>query len=551
MPFSSSPQVNQLSALLFAQGQCDIVVCPGSRNGIIVHNLHLLAKQHPKRVRLHPVTDERSAGFVALGLALANGDAALTAVCVTSGSAVLGCLPAVAEAYFRHIPLLVISADRPLWQIGQTDGQTLSQNGAFLPYCPTQQLLCLPTGSEYDEKTRLQNNRAINEALCRLRMNEGGPAHLNVPIDEPLFRFFADELPRERTFQRVQTYSSTPFPHDLLELIRQARLPALLIGQYEKGDLKAEVEELEQKRRLLVLPEILSGQKNSFRMNAFDCVEPGETMLIPDLIIQVGGNFVHKRFKKLLRSAPCRVIRIGLEAEFTDTFEHLDTFLESPALPALEQLNRCLPGDNAAVKFAADTLNLRWKEDSARQANTSETSLEHILLSLRPALAHRRNFTLHLANSTAVRAASRVFESGDFPVFCNRGVNGIEGSLSAAVGCALKGKGLHLVVIGDLSFFYDANALWNTRLPSNLRILLYNDAGGGIFNSLPGLKDSPARNTFVAARSDGFSAEGIAQSFGVEHREVLPAECTSSLFEEWLSESPVSRLLEVKAFADD
>ena len=548
MPYSNTPQVNQLTSLLLTRGSCDVVVCPGSRNGIIVHNLHLLAENHPQRVRLHPVTDERSAGFVALGLALANGNAALTAVCVTSGSAVLACLPAVAEAYFRHIPLLVISADRPVWQIGQTDGQTLVQNGAFHPYCPTQQLLCLPAGTPYDEKTRLQNNRAINEAFCQLSQHGGGPAHLNVPIDEPLFQFTVDELPRERTFRRLRTYSSIPLPHELLDAIRQARLPALCMGQYEQGDLTAEVDTLEREHRLLVLPEILSGARPSFRMNVFDGLGTDEKELIPDLVIQVGGNFVHKRFKRLLRETDCRVIRIGLEPENTDTFCHLDTFIESPALPVLSQLNRLLPAQNPKVLSASRELDKR--QSALAQSDAERTPLERVLLSLRDALSSRTDFTLHLANSSAVRAASRVFEAGSFPIFCNRGVNGIEGSLSTAVGCAMKGGGLHVVVIGDLSFFYDANALWNTHLPSNLRILLFNDAGGSIFNGLPGLADSPARDAFVAARSKGFSARGIAQSFGVSHQELLPADCKKAVFKQWLAESPVARLMEVKAYAE-
>ena len=190
------------------------------------------------------------------------------------------------------------------------------------------------------------------------------------------------------------------------------------------------------------------------------------------------------------------------------------------------------------------------RQSALAQSDAERTPLERVLLSLRDALSSRTDFTLHLANSSAVRAASRVFEAGSFPIFCNRGVNGIEGSLSTAVGCAMKGNGLHVVVIGDLSFFYDANALWNTHLPSNLRILLFNDAGGSIFNGLPGLADSPARAAFVAARSKGFSARGIAQSFGVSHQELLPPDCKKAVFNQWLAESPVARLMEVKAYAE-
>ena len=123
--FCDKTNVNILTSILLQSGITDAVVCPGSRNGVIVHNLHELTRtaspEHP--FRIHAVTDERSAAFVALGISLAQ-DLRPVAVCVTSGSALLNTIPAVAEAFYRQIPLLVISADRPPQLIGQLDGQT-------------------------------------------------------------------------------------------------------------------------------------------------------------------------------------------------------------------------------------------------------------------------------------------------------------------------------------------------------------------------------------------------------------------------------------------
>lgn len=121
--FCNKKNVNLLTALLQAHSIHHIVICPGSRNAVLAHNFN------EGRFTLHPVTDERSAGFVALGLIAATSQP--VAVCVTSGSAVLGLHPAVAEAQERHLPLLVISADRPACWIGQLDGQTLPQPSAF------------------------------------------------------------------------------------------------------------------------------------------------------------------------------------------------------------------------------------------------------------------------------------------------------------------------------------------------------------------------------------------------------------------------------------
>ena len=126
--FCDKTNVNILTSILLQSGITDAVVCPGSRNGVIVHNLHELTRtaSHEHPFRIHAVTDERSAAFVALGISLAQ-DLRPVAVCVTSGSALLNTIPAVAEAFYRQIPLLVISADRPPQLIGQLDGQTIPQ----------------------------------------------------------------------------------------------------------------------------------------------------------------------------------------------------------------------------------------------------------------------------------------------------------------------------------------------------------------------------------------------------------------------------------------
>ena len=120
---------------------------------------------------------------------------------------------------------------------------------------------------------------------------------------------------------------------------------------------------------------------------------------------------------------------------------------------------------------------------------------------------HWQSGIVHYANSSAIRLANIYAQH---PVFCNRGVNGIEGSLSTAAGFSCMTDDRVFCVIGDLSFFYDQNALWNQNLRGNLRILLLNNGRGGIFNMLPGLEQSPARDAFVAAAHQT-SAEGICQ----------------------------------------
>ena len=169
-----------------------------------------------------------------------------------------------------------------------------------------------------------------------------------------------------------------------------------------------------------------------------------------------------------------------------------------------------------------------------------------ILMAVKEQLASLpQSFTLHLANSSTVRAAGKVFESGQVPVYCNRGTNGIEGSLSTAVGYALKMWGLSIAVIGDLSFFYDANALWNTALPSNLRILLFNNGHGSIFDHLPGLENSPARDAYIAAGHQHYDAEGLASTFHLGYTSIHSEEEAKEGIAHWLTVHDGAQILEV------
>ena len=167
--YSNKENVNILTSLLVAHGIHHAVVCPGSRNAPIVHNFN----ECPD-IQCYPVTDERSAGFYALGMTQALKEPVV--VCVTSGTALLNLYPAVAEAYYQHRPLVVVSADRPQQWIDQLDGQTLPQPDALGRF--VKKAVSLP--EPHDEDTSWYCNRLINEAL----IERHAPVHINVPITE-------------------------------------------------------------------------------------------------------------------------------------------------------------------------------------------------------------------------------------------------------------------------------------------------------------------------------------------------------------------------------
>ena len=288
--YSDKPVIGRLTALLQTYEVQEIVACPGSRNAPIVHNLHEAG------FRLTSVTDERSAGFVALGIALALQRP--VAVCVTSGSALLALLPAVAEAYYRCLPLLVISADRPASRLGQWEGQTLPQVDALQPYAP-----CFNVADDEAADSESHHTRLLNEALTRLTQQRL-PVHVNVQINEPLFRFTTEQLP---TVRRIRTLPVRVQPEGIAEYLRpiaEARLPLLVVGQMDE-ELPAAIHSIRTNCQLLVLPEIISAAGDSRGTNVLEMLleQKGQWPLAqqPDVVIHMGGHSVGKQLRLFLR----------------------------------------------------------------------------------------------------------------------------------------------------------------------------------------------------------------------------------------------------------
>ena len=218
--YCNKDNVNILTSLLVAHGIRHAVVCPGSRNAAVVHNLHA----HPK-ITCYPVTDERSAGFYALGMAQALGQPVV--VCVTSGTALLNLAPAVAEAFYQHVPVVVVSADRPPQWIDQLDGQTLPQPDALGRF--VKKAVALP--EPHNDEEHWYCNRLVNEAILASTHQGRGPVHINVPITEPLFDFSVKTLPVERKISIVSADVTSPTLSHIGRMFMMAERPMLICGQ--------------------------------------------------------------------------------------------------------------------------------------------------------------------------------------------------------------------------------------------------------------------------------------------------------------------------------
>lgn len=505
MCYSDKQVVADLTVLLQSYDIRHVVACPGSRNAPIVHNMDAAG------FRLISVTDERSAGFVALGMTLALR--APVAVCVTSGTALLATLPAAAEAYYRHLPLLVISADRPAYRLGQWEGQTLPQVNALQPYAR-----CFNLEDSGETHRQRHNRLLINQALTSLEEHPG-PVHVNVQIEEPLFNFTRTALP---DVGRIRCYPAEVVKHvpdELVRMLSDARLPLLVMGQYEEGTLPS-VTQLYEQDQLLVLPDVISGQMGSRgrtlveTLLAKDKTWPlGEVR--PDVVLHMGGNAVDKHLRLYLRrQKELKVVRIDVE-EYADSFDHLSVVLRQHPAVVLEQLAKVLP-PNHNVQTARQRLEtlLTGLEDYEPATLSDIGVMHHVCRAL-----GQHHWNIHLANSSTIRNATWFLRPDVHRIFANRGTNGIEGSLSTAIGHALATDEPVLLIIGDLSFFYDFNALSIPAFPSNLHIILCNNGGGQIFSRLPGLQESPAFDTYISAANEN-SAEGIASAFDIMYRRV-------------------------------
>ena len=333
--YTDKKNILQLVALLEAHGITKVVLCPGSRNTPIVHTL----SNHPN-FTCYAVTDERSAGYFAIGLALNGGKPA--AVCCTSGTALLNLHPAVAEAFYQNVPLVVISADRPAAWIGQMDGQTVPQPGVFQTL--VKKSVNLP--EIHTEEDEWYCNRLVNEALLETNHHGKGPVHINVPVSEPLFQFTVDALPEVRVITRYQGLNVYDRDYnELVDRMNKYQKRMIIIGQmnliylYEKRYIKLLY------KHFAWLTEHIGNQTvpgipvKNFDAALYAMPEEKIDQMVPELLITYGGHVVSKRLKKFLRQHPPKEHwHVSPEGEIVDLYGSLTTVIEMDPFEFLEKI---------------------------------------------------------------------------------------------------------------------------------------------------------------------------------------------------------------------
>lgn len=512
--YSDKENINILTSLLVSYGVRHIVVCPGSRNAPLVHNFDVSPD-----ITTHAVTDERSAAFFALGLRLRLRQP--VAVCVTSGSALLNTMPGAAEATYQHEGIIIISADRPQAWIGQLDGQTMPQHGALGTFASPSVSLPEP----HNDTERWLCRRLICEAMIANTCPPFPSVHINVPVSEPLFGFSTPCLP-EIPPVGIADLDDQNGRETLRRILKGKRRLMVISGQ--TSDDSAAGLLMDKASGCVFVAEWLSPYGRVRHIDEIlrtTCAEELDNMR-PDCIVYIGGHTVSKRLRHYMRSLDSRTmfITVSDDGMLHDVSQHTTLVVKATAGDFMRMICNgaiCPDADMDFVRRWYDMDNM-----AARRISASCPPYSQMLAirRLEENIDNSKDIVCY-ANSLSVRAGMMYASAYRY---CNRGLNGIEGTLSMAAGMAAGAKEEGMTagnmtaaqnvycVIGDLSFFYDSNALWIQELAGNMRIMLINNQRGAIFGMLPGLDRSPAHKPLIAAGHNA-TAEGICSQYGMEY----------------------------------
>ncbi len=493
--------------ILSQRGIEKVIISPGSRNAPLINSfLNIFGDG------CISIIDERSAAYVALGIALFT-DKPVVLLC-TSGTAALNYAPAIAEAYHQGVPLIAVTADRPAEWIGQQDNQTIRQQDIYAGNIKAS--FTLPVEMHHDDDLWFVH-RTVNEAFNLATSERKGPVHINVPLREPLF----DVLPEHGMVALIKTArcDNSHEPADHFKKIWQEAQSILIVAgqQPYQPALELSLKAMQDKKRICIIGEPVSN------LNFEGVIRNTELILTmgkdnrdlePELIIYFGGQVVSKRLKQFLKTCNTKhTWFVDPAGQHVDTFRKLtDVIISPPAVffNAFKSVTSAVESD----------YYLRWHKRSVtlkeKIINNTELNVYSDLSIIYHTVSNLTdNIILFAGNSTIIRYL------GFFPprcrqIFSNRGTSGIDGCLSTAVGVALSTNKTVVALLGDQSFVYDSNALWNRSLPRNLKVVVFNNQGGGIFSLIEGPRSTPAFKDYIEAYHPASLAK-LCEAFNVSY----------------------------------
>ncbi|MDN5203228.1 2-succinyl-5-enolpyruvyl-6-hydroxy-3-cyclohexene-1-carboxylic-acid synthase [Fulvivirgaceae bacterium BMA10] len=501
------------------KGISEAILSPGSRCA----PLTLAFVRHPK-INTRTIGDERSAGFIGLGLALKSKTP--TVLVCTSGSAAYNYAPAVAEAYFQQIPMVIFTADRPPEWIDQLDGQTIRQQQIYGRH--VKKSYELPVDQEHPD-AQWHVNRIVNEAINESKSFPPGPVHINAPFREPFYPSTDEAFKFDQDIRIFEEESCTAkLSESQIELFSKKlgnKRILILAGQDTLNiKLLEHLNEFSQKHHVPVIGDVISNCHSADNIiqhqDAFLAVRSNDFRknLSPDILITFGKSVISKQLKIFLRELDIdEHWHLQIAGEVADTFQQLTKIIRVAPEVFFQEIKSKSSGNEASHTYL-----MHWKQSNETAGKTfsetffnqefSEFEAVKELMSTLPS-----NSDLHLANSMPVRYANYVgLKDKSIEVYANRGTSGIDGSNSTALGTALGTKRITTLITGDMAFFYDRNAFWNNYIPANLRIVILNNHGGGIFGLIKGPSQQPELAEYFETEQPLF-AESLSKEYGLDY----------------------------------
>ncbi|MBR9854015.1 MAG: 2-succinyl-5-enolpyruvyl-6-hydroxy-3-cyclohexene-1-carboxylic-acid synthase [Algicola sp.] len=562
MMYSDIPAAQTLVLYFKSRGVKNIVISPGSRNA----PLTISFTKNPF-FSCYSVVDERCAAFFAMGMAQQTQEP--VAVLCSSGSAMLNFYPAVAEAFYSDIPLIVVSADRPSYRIDIGDGQTIRQENVLEKHIGYSANLkqdvshARATISKYgkpllqnsQDEVQAYNEKEIKKALA-VAFGERYPVHINIPFEEPLYGRVEDpsvQIKDNNESFKVGLADKEDWG-ELSKIWNNSSRKMVLVGVNRPNAIEPEVlQVLANDPNTLLFTETTSNLHHPEFFESIDSIiapiEKSEhkvelfQRLRPEVLVTFGGLIVSKKIKAFLREyRPQQHWHVDSK-KANDTFYCLSKHIKTNPNVFF---NKVVPENSGLTSdYKAFWEQNKENYEKKRNAYLKEVPFSDFVAFNQIIKRIPEGYQVHLANSSTVRYAQLFPMDQSLKVFCNRGTSGIDGSTSTAVGSSIFSSEPTLLLTGDLSFFYDSNALWNQYIRPDFRIVLINNSGGGIFRILPGKEETEEFETFFET-SHGLSAEHLAKMYGFEYWVVENESDLIREYKDFYSKSNRPRILEIK-----
>lgn len=535
---SDKSVVRDVVSLLIKKGLKHVVISPGSRHAPLS-----LSFFNRSEVTCHVVPDERAAAYFALGI-IQETQSPVACIC-TSGTAVANYTSAAAEAFYQELPLLLLSADRPVEWVDQGDGQTIRQHGVLAQHC-----LGSWTLHQDDDHGDIKwmNQRVLNQAWNIATGLPSGPIHLNIPLREPLYDLVDTALSEVIDTKQLRGFSSLTEAQLewCVERIEKEKKVLLIVGlHHPDNELTEAVANFAKLPQVTVLTETTSNCGIGETISCIDrllmSLSAEELQLFtPDLLISVGSHIVSKKIKAFLRASfTGEHWHIDPSGTHMDTFQHLSHVLQASAGETISIFSQAKPNDSDYHHkwFHIHESNDKFQSEIVAELPWCDMKAFHHIL---PNLPAGSNF--QMGNSSVVRYVQLYEMNPHLRYFGNRGTSGIDGCTSTAAGMAAVTDRITTLITGDIAFLYDINGFWHDEDISNLKVILINNGGGGIFRIIDGPRGTNALETIFETRHTK-NAKHLAAHFELNYLSVEDeASLTKGL--KWLYESG-TRLLEI------